>query len=374
MRILVAGAFEAGSQFAHAINTVKMAQGFARLACEVTVVCRRGERGELSPETLADVYGLRTQIQWRQLPRGAGDKRKFAALALLAAHAIKPDLIYARNYVVPLWSSRWGLRTVAETHAHTDNRSRHFLRMLRQTSRRRFLRLVTISDHLADYYQLLGVPREKLLVLPDAVDLQLFARPSRLPESPYSDAGPHVVYAGHLYEYKGIPTVLAAAQRLPSMRFHLVGGTLEDRRREEARAAALGLSNVRFHGLVPHAAVPRYLWHADVLLLPPSRHHPSARWTSPVKLGEYLAARVPVAASDIPALRAWLDDSQVEFFHADDAGDLARAIERLAGDILRAKSVSNAGWDLAQRLSYRQRALSILQHCGLRSVATRAAA
>ena len=41
MKILVASAFEASSQWAHAINTVKMAQGFARLGHAVTLVCRR---------------------------------------------------------------------------------------------------------------------------------------------------------------------------------------------------------------------------------------------------------------------------------------------------------------------------------------------
>jgi glycosyltransferase involved in cell wall biosynthesis len=88
-----------------------------------------------------------------------------------------------------------------------------------------------------------------------------------------------------------------------------------------------GLANVVVHGSVPHRDVPAFLWHADVLLLPPSAKHPSAAWTSPVKLGEYLASGTPIVASDIPALRLWIDVSTCRWFKADDGGDLARAIE-----------------------------------------------
>ena len=53
MRVLVASAFEAASQFAHAINTVKMAQGFARLGHQVTLVCRWPPGGKVPSAELA---------------------------------------------------------------------------------------------------------------------------------------------------------------------------------------------------------------------------------------------------------------------------------------------------------------------------------
>ena len=42
-----------------------------------------------------------------------------------------------------------------------------------------------------------------------------------------------------------------------------------------------------------------YIDDTDIFLLPPSRNHPSALWTSPLKLCEYFALRKPVIASDI---------------------------------------------------------------------------
>jgi glycosyltransferase involved in cell wall biosynthesis len=209
------------------------------------------------------------------------------------------------------------------------------------------------------------VSADKLIVLPDAVDVIQFGRPEELPSSPYQKPGPHVAYIGHLYDYKGIPTVLAAAALLPDIQFHLVGGLPEDIDRQEARIEEMGLQNVILHGLKPQVEVPPYLWHADVLLLPPSQYHPSAQWTSPLKLGEYLASGTPVVATDILALRDWVTEDEVEFVAPDDAEALAGGIQHLLADGTRRQSLRTAGFRKAEELSYERRAEAILERIGL---------
>ena len=367
MRILVASAITASSQMANAINTVKMAHGFARLGHKVTVVCRRPLKGKVSLDELARSYGLTEVLQWVQLPnRILVDQHwLFTVLAWRVARQIQPDLVFARNYVFPWLSSKLGIITVAESHAHPGNKKLPFLLMVRGTRHRAFRLWVTISQRLADHYQSIGVPGEKLVVLADAVDLDLFQRPLYLPPSPFSKDEPNVVYAGHLYDYKGIPTVLEAARLLPNVHFHLIGGWPKDITRQRKRAQELGVTNVTFHGLKPQSNVPPFLWHADVLLLPPSQHHPSAAWTSPLKLGEYLASGTPVVATDIPALRDWVMDEEVEFVPPDDAKALAQGIRRVLDDKLRAEQLQVNGLRKAQNMSYKHRAEVILQQCGL---------
>jgi glycosyltransferase involved in cell wall biosynthesis len=168
-----------------------------------------------------------------------------------------------------------------------------------------------------------------------------------------------------LYDYKGIPTVLGAAARLPHVEFHLVGGLPEDVARQRRRVEEMKLGNVILHGIKPHRDVPAYLWHSSVLLLPPLPDHPSAAWTSPVKLGEYLASGTPVVASDIPALRDWVDDREVCFVHAGDADDLARGIQLVLSNPNRAEAQVRAAGDRAKRLTYDRRAQSILERLEL---------
>ena len=367
MRILVASALTASSQMANAINTVKMAQGFARLGHEVTIVCRRPLRGKVSSDELDKSYGLTETLHWVQLPsRMLVDQHWiFTLLVWRVARKIQPDLVFARNYVFPWLSSRLGITTIAESHAHPDNKKIPFLLMVRGTQHQAFRLWVTISQRLADHYHSLGVPLEKLIVLADAVDLHLFQRPSHLAPSPFFTAGPNMVYVGHLYDYKGIPMVLEAAGLLPNLHFHLIGGWPKDIARQQRRAQELELTNVTFHGLKPQSTVPPFLWHADVLLLPPSQHHPSAAWTSPLKLGEYLASGTPVVATDIPALRDWVTDEEVEFVPPDDAEALAQGIQHVLSDKHRAEQLSTNGLRKARTISYKRRAEVILECCGL---------
>lgn len=362
MRILVAAAFPAGAPYAHAIHTCKMAHGFAKLGHEILVACRRPRRaGRRHPETLCAQLGIREPVAWCQLPWSVGERTRFAWGAAMVASRFRPQMVYARNYVAPCLTSRLGLPSAVETHAHPHNRTRPFLRMLRATRHRNFRCLVTISPYLAGHYRQRGVPPQKLVVLPDAVDLELFRPPAALPPSPYHGPGPHVVYAGHLYDYKGIPTILSAAARAPHVRFHLVGGLAEDLRRQRQRIGRMGLTNVQLHGPRPHAAVPRFLWHADALLLVPSAQHASARWTSPVKLGEYLASGVPVIASRIVALRRVLNDQVVRFVQPDDPADLATAVSDLVADTAAGCRLARAAARSAEELGYERRAQKIVE-------------
>jgi glycosyltransferase involved in cell wall biosynthesis len=178
------------------------------------------------------------------------------------------------------------------------------------------------------------------------------------------------VYGGHLYDYKGIPAVLDAAALLPGVRFELIGGLEEDIARVRGRVAERGLQNVEVVGWVEHGVLPERLWRADVLLLPPGLGDPSKDWTSPVKLGEYLAAGGPIVASGIPALRDWVDERVVTWFEPDDGASLAGAIERaLAEGEEAAAQRRGLAMDLARGWSYAERAWRMLEAAGVDAAA-----
>ena len=366
MKVLAAAEFEAGSQKAHAINVVKMAQGFARLGHEVTLVCRRPEHGERDVRSLERIYGLSASLRWVQLPRHVGglpthrESQLLSWLMLGVAGRLRPHLAYVRAHRLPALTAAWGFPTVVEKHSPVGDESPGFVRLVRASRHERFRTWVTISHRLAAYYTSRGVPSEKVCVLPDAVDLRLYRRPSTLPPSPYPPRGAHAAYVGHLHDVQGIPTILGAADRLPDVSFHLVGGDRHAVARHRAAAARRGLRNVVFHGLQPQAEVPRFLWHADVLLLPPSEQHPNAAWMSPMKLAEYLASGTPVVATSLLALRDWVTDQEVEFVAADDSAALADGVRAILRDPGRATRMSTRALRKAMGWSFEQRVEQVL--------------
>lgn len=377
-RIACVGDFPLGSRRAHAINVVKTSGGFARLGWEVLLLCREpeGGGGAASGRAALAAYGepgLRVEtipeVDERTHPPGS-DKRcgPMAAWAVERARGFGADVMYARlMHAAVAWADAGGV-AIAETHAHVGEAKPGFVRLLEATARAEnpVAVISTISRVLREHYVARDAAPRRVCVVPDGVDVELFERPGWRALPPLAGVRPLAVYAGHLYDYKGIPTILGAAAVMPDVDFELIGGLAEDIERVRLVVAARGLHNVRLLGWIDHAILPPYLWRADVLLLPPGLGDPSKDWTSPVKLGEYLAAGPPIAASSIPALRDWVDERVVRWFEPDNAASMASAIRRCLAErdegALQRRSVAMG---LARGWSYAERARAMLGAAGV---------
>ena len=150
------------------------------------------------------------------------------------------------------------------------------------------------------------------------------------------DSRPVVAYAGHLYAWKGVDVFLDALRQVPDVRGLIVGGHDKepDLARLRDRAAQLGLTDrVTFTGLVPPSAVAAYLRAARVLVLPNPASAISTRYTSPLKLFEYMAAGKPIVASDLPSIREVLrDEENALLVTPGDPTALAAGVRRLLDD------------------------------------------
>lgn len=361
MNILAVGECPADSPRAHAVNVTKTAGGFARLGHEVTLAMLPAEESSMH-ESLAARF-CEPNLKRRSLAADAvGDS------AVEIAREIRAEVVYARSFHAAAACSRAGFPTVLETHAHAGDRNPLLLRTLAlAASGGPLAGVATISQTLRTYYTECGADPSRVHVVPDGVDLEMFTPPATPPLAPWrGDGRPHAVYAGHLYDYKGIPTILDAAAMLPHWSFDLVGGMPEDIAAVTKRIASRGLKNVILHGQRPYAEVPRWLWCADALLLVPLATDPSANWTSPVKLGEYLASGAPIIASDIPGLRAWVGEPEVAWCEPGNAAALAEAIRGIRNESQASRdSRRRAARSRAEMYCYPRRARSLLEIAGI---------
>lgn len=198
--------------------------------------------------------------------------------------------------------------------------------------------IITISAGLKEKYVQDGA-RGEILVAPDAVDVAQFQVAKGKDEArkelgliAENDADKKIVlYAGHLYEWKGAHTLALAAAELDSnTEVFFVGGTDDDIARFRKEYAA---ERVRILGRKPHHEIPLYLKAADVLVIPNSaKENISKLYTSPMKLFEYMASGTPIIASDLPSLREILNEKNALFFVPDDAHSLAEAIKKALSD------------------------------------------
>lgn len=182
--------------------------------------------------------------------------------------------------------------------------------------------LITVCQALKDVLIDLGVAAERVTVLRNGVDLDLFrpAQDRAALRARLGIAATTLLSVGYLIPRKGHDLVIRALAQLPGVEL-LIAGEGAERERLQQLARDLGLSErVRFLGAMDQARLADYYRAADALVLASSREG----WAN--VLLEALACGTPVVAT-----RVW---GTPEIICAPEAGRLAdRTAESLAGEI-----------------------------------------
>jgi glycosyltransferase involved in cell wall biosynthesis len=275
-----------------------------------------------------------------------------AALFASFPRRYRPRLIYESHGIAPIVS--------AEVPALLGNgRARPSRRKLRRLDRRERLvwrradAYVTITRTLANDLAARYGARQAVFVVPDG------ARPVAATADSIPDAPPVAAYAGHLYPWKGVDVFVRALAHAPSVRGLVVGGHPgePDRARIEALATELGVSQrLEITGLLPPTRVAASLSGASILVLPNTRSAISERFTSPLKLFEYLQTGKAIVASDLPAFREVLTNETAVLVPPGDPVRLGRALEDLAADPARREALGRAAGALAPDYTWARRA------------------
>jgi len=172
--------------------------------------------------------------------------------------------------------------------------------------------------------------------------------------------GKIVVYAGHLYPWKGVYILIEASKFLDAT-VVLVGGLEEDVNKVKRYIKSNKIDNVHVVGHVEPSKVPLYLKAADVLVLPNSAQDKrSVYYTSPLKLFEYMASRRPIVASDLPSIREVLDESCAIFVTPDDPKSLSYGIKKVFKDVELADRIADLAYNEVKFYSWISRAKKIL--------------
>jgi glycosyltransferase involved in cell wall biosynthesis len=419
MRLLYLGSTDFPQPKARAIQIVNTCHALARAGADVSLVV--GRRGRRSASCSLAAYGLAPHPRLRvvslpiaRIPPGAPPSvlrwftRLWQASYLAGLAAVlpielarhRPDVIYARDQRTARLAAgpahAVGARLGFEVHGLPSFEARHRagrsalppaaatrLRKLEDEVFARADRIVTITECarriLIDGH---GVEEWRVRTVPDAAASPLSpweragvraTRETRAArEAGAVDLRPAVYYVGQLYPWKGAATVIEAAALVQQARFVVVGGLPNANGRDPdvmqlaERARKLGASNrVEFRGYVPYAQVGRELGNADVALLPLPDEPVARYFTSPLKLFDYMAAGVPIVASDLPALREVLRDGENALLvPPGDPAAVAKAIARLLADPGLARRLAARAWEEASVYTWDARAAQLLEFLG----------
>jgi glycosyltransferase involved in cell wall biosynthesis len=203
--------------------------------------------------------------------------------------------------------------------------------------------IATCRDEV-DELAAMGIPREKVDVVPCGVDPEVFR-----PDGPVADRGAYpyrLLQLGRLVPRKGAAVAIAALARLPRTELVVVGGppaggldTDPEVRRLRRLAAEAGVADrVRLLGGVPTAEVPALMRGADVVLCP-ADYEPFG-----IVPLEAMACGRPVVASAVGGqLDTVADGVSGRLVEPRDPEALAAAVADLLADPALRRAYGNAG-------------------------------
>ncbi len=216
-----------------------------------------------------------------------------------------------------------------------------------------------------------GIPENKMLHQPNAVDIAMFgisiSRNDARQKLNLPAEQKIILYTGHLFYWKGVDVLLEAAKQFSIFNFQFskntefifVGGTDADI--ANFRKKAEGHGNVKIMGRRPHWEIPLWQKAADILVLPSPAKYPESKYeTSPVKLFEYMASGTPIVASDVPSVRNIVDERFVFFFEPDNPRKLAEAVRSVLANPGEAEKKAVAARKEVEKYSWERRKDAIL--------------
>lgn len=293
----------------------------------------------------------------------------FALSAMLYCIVNKPELIITRDNRVAYFLSFFN-KVIYESHLFSRNKVERFFE---KSAFKRCICFITITQNLKKVYESYGFKSEKILVLPDGVDVDKFNISVSKEEARMKTGLPkHYKIVGYLGRFrimdaeKGLKDLIRSMKYIEAedVRLMVIGGPVEliETYFKIIQDENLLSEKYIFKDTIPHSEVPMYLKSFDCCVLTLPWKEAFAVFMSPLKMFEYMASGCPIIAPDLPNVREILNDDMCVFVAPDDMKGIASAIEKVLSDQDLATKISFNAMQEANKYSWVKRADMLINH------------
>jgi glycosyltransferase involved in cell wall biosynthesis len=229
--------------------------------------------------------------------------------------------------------------------------------------------VVTSNNCKEDLNQYFDISNQHIVVASNGVDIEHFRREEVdrkiLKKYGLQNANKILVYHGSFLWWKGVDDLIKSLHYIKNdnIRLLLIGGYGKDFEDMKELVEKEKLEErVIFTGYLDHKEMIALLHLSDVGILPNNRSEEGERYTSPVKLYEYMACGLPIIASSLDSIKEIIQEPRnCLFFKPEDQRDLALKIESLLSNKVLLDKMSQNNKKDVEEYTWEKKAKKIFQ-------------
>jgi len=374
MRITYVANTRMPTEMAHGVQIAHMCEAFAENGAEVElIVPRRFSISHVGKEDPFEYYRVKKNFKIKKifcfdltpLNKYLGpvsfltEALSFAFFVSIYLLFKKTDIIFSRDRFSLLFLATLKKNITLEVHQLHRSLFKFVLNKVKK--------IIVITKGLKDDLIKKGINEEKIFVAADGVDLNIFKIGESKEECRKKFNLPLdkklIIYIGQLYKWKGVETLALASEYLDRDNLVIIGGGIKwylDNFVKFLKKEKL--EKVITLGHQDYSKIPYFLKAADCLVLTGTvKYGISEKYTSPMKMFEYMTSKRPIVASDLPSFREVLNEKNSILVKADNPQAMAEGIKKALNDTEFSTRISEQAYHDVQKYSWDNRAKSILK-------------
>lgn len=191
-----------------------------------------------------------------------------------------------------------------------------------------------------------NVPKEKISIVPNGVDISFFKTSTKNPKK--------IIFSGVMYHHRGLDVLLDSipklVKKIPDVQVILLGDGPELKKLQEIVHEQKIEKNVFFKGWIDRSKIPEEISDASIAIGPLRRTLVTEN-ALPIKVLEYMGSSLPIIALEGTLPEDVLIDSKNGFF-VKDSDDLAGKVIQLLEDPKMVQKMGEKSLEMVQKFSW----------------------
>jgi glycosyltransferase involved in cell wall biosynthesis len=348
---------------ASAIQIVKMCEAFAELKNHVILITTNTSSGNIF-----NFYKIKTKFKFKKIkyfkkfPLGI-KFYLFSILSVIESIKFKPDIYITRNFFTCFLLTLFKKKTILELH-HGLNTESRIVRFIVKNydflNSKYLIKLIAITNYVKyDYISKYSIKSDKIIILPSGSSIKVNYKYK------INKKKLNIGYFGSLYKSRGLDLIIKLAQIDPRNNYYIYG----NKKQVKLSISKKIEKNLYLNDYVPYKKISKILLNMDLLLMPYTSSITVAgdvgditKYTSPLKLFDYLSVGRPIMCSNFNVLREIITDHKNAIFVKNYKNAFAwkNEITKLMNKPEKMKIISKNNYELSKKYSHGARALKIL--------------